>query len=325
MVERSKVASPFLRSGCDVRGMMLRVLVCVTLSAAYFGFRYDSGFLWRYAAYVAAGLLVEVVYTLLRDGRFGAPRWSSAVTAALLVLSVPARMPWPQVLGGIVVSVVFGKLMVDRDALRLNPMLVGRLFLMVAFPDAIQDWETSAGRFDAISSATPLGLLAGTKAVYDPVRILTGDIGGTWEGVYAILPGSPGEVFPLLAIVCGVWLYLSGVLDWRPGVAFLAAFAVTCLLLGMPVGFHIAAGSAIFCAVYIITDPRSTPGSKFGRYAAGVIAGAVTAAVRNHGYYSEGVMFGVLAANIVSPTLDRIAFHARGAMLARRRRALARS
>lgn len=59
----------------------------------------------------------------------------------------------------------------------------------------------------------------------------------------------------------------------------------------------LVAGSLIFTAVYIVTDPRSMPGSRFGRLAGGLIAGILNAPVRNHGYYPEGVVIAVLVVN----------------------------
>ena len=61
-------------------------------------------------------------------------------------------------------------------------------------------------------------------------------------------------------------------------------------------------------AVYIVSDPRSMPGSKLGRLVAGLLAGILNAFIRWHGYLPEGIVPAVLAVNLLSPTLDRIAF-----------------
>ena len=315
MASRTKIVSPFLRRGTNTHGMMGAMLVCLSITAAHFALRYDPGFALRFLFYLALGGALDLLYSLLKDGRPAIPRASTFVTTALLVLSVPAHMPWAQIGAGLLVAVWFGKRMVDAHALRLNPMLLGRLFMMIVFPDSIQQWLPSGAKIDALSSATPLGLFAAERVAYSPLRILLGDIRGNWEGIYAILPGSPGEVLPLLALACGVFLYLRGMADWRPGVLYLLGFALTCSLLNMPVAFHLVAGSTVFTAVYIVSDPRSMPGSKFGRLAAGLLAGILNAAIRKHGFYPEGVVFAVLTVNLLSPTLDRIAFTARGAAL----------
>ena len=318
MDSQASIGSPFLRRGTDTRGMMVGMLICLTLTAAHYALRYDAFFAWRYPMGLALGGALDILYTLLKDGRPAFPRASTFVTTALLVLSVPAHMPWWQVATGILVAVWFGKRMVNPSALRLNPMLLGRLFMMIAYPDSIQTWLAPGTEVDALTSATPLGLLASEGVVFSPLRILVGDIHGNWEGVVAILPGSPGEMMPLLSLLAGVVLYLGGIADWRPGVMFITGFALACLLLGMPLDIHLAAGSILFTAVYIVSDPRSMPGSKSGRIAAGLLAGILNAAIRKHGFLPEGVVPAVLAVNLLSPTLDRIAFHARSTALRRR-------
>jgi Na+-translocating ferredoxin:NAD+ oxidoreductase subunit D len=310
--------APFLRRGPHTRNMMIGMMACLGITAAHFAFRYDAGFAIRFPLYLALAALMDSLYTWLRDGRLAWPRASTPVTAALLVLSVPAHMPWWQIGTGLLVAILFGKRMVDPGALRVNPMLLGRLFMMLLFSDSIQVWLAPGTEIDALSSATPLGLQAAEGVAYSPLRLWLGDIGGDWESVYAILPGSPGDVMPLLSLLCGAALYLLGMLDWRSGVMFVAGFAVACLALGMPLDFHLAAGSVWFTAVYIVSDPRSMPGSRFGRLAAGLIAGVLNAAIRNRGYYPEGVVPAVLAVNLLSPMLDRIAFRVRGSVLRRR-------
>ncbi|MBN2302696.1 MAG: RnfABCDGE type electron transport complex subunit D [Lentisphaerae bacterium] len=317
------IVSPFLRRGPNARDMMTGMLACLTVATVHFGLRYDAQFPARYALYLVLASLIDIFYVLLKDGRLALPRASTLVTAALLVLSVPARIPWWQIVAGLLVAILFGKRVVDPGALRVNPMLLGRLFMMLVFADSIQTWLAPGAEIDALSSATPLGLQASEGVAYSPLKIWMGDIHGDWEGIYAILPGAPGEVLPLLTLLCGLVLYMLGILDWRSGVMYIAGFALTCVALDMPLGIHLAAGATIFTAVYIVTDPRSMPGSKFGRLAAGVLAGALNAGIRKHGFYPEGVVLAVLFVNLLGPTLDRIAFQGRAYLL--RRRAKARS
>ncbi|MDD4736152.1 MAG: RnfABCDGE type electron transport complex subunit D [Kiritimatiellae bacterium] len=312
MAQKEQLKGPFLRSGMDVRGMMWAMMSCLILTAAHFSLRYDGAYFPRFLLVVFLGWAMEWLYGLLCDGRSVWPRVSTGVTGALLALSVPAHMPLLPLLCGLLVAVWFGKCIVDRSALRVNPMILGRLFLMLVFAAPIQEWLAPGREISAITSATPLGLYKAEGITYGLGKLITGSIQGDWEGVYEMLPGAPGEVMPLLALFFGVILYWMGVLDWRPGVAFMGSFAIACAFLKMPILFHAAAGSVIFTSVYVITDPRSTPGSKAGRWMAGAVAGAITAAVRWHGYYPEGVVFGVLAANLLAPTLDRLAFALRG-------------
>ena len=195
------VISPFLRNGKTTRGMMTGMILCPSIIAAHFTLRYDPQFALRYILYLGFGACLDVFYAFLNSGRPSRPSISTMVTTALLVLSIPARMPWWQTMTGITVAIIFGKKMVDRNALRVNPMLLGRLFMMIVFADSIQTWLAPGIHIDALSSATPLGLQASEGVAYPPLKIWLGDIHGNWESVYAILPGSPGEVLPPLSLM----------------------------------------------------------------------------------------------------------------------------
>ncbi len=315
------LVSPFLRRGPTTRGMMFGLVAFLTVIAAHFAVRYDLQFGLRYLLYLVLAGLIDILYVLLKEGRLVWPSTSTLVTAALLVLSVPARMSWWQIGAGLLVAIWFGKRTVDPKALRVNPMLLGRLFMMIVFADSIQAWLAPGATIDALSSATPLGLNAAESVAYSPVRLWLGDIQGDWESIYAILPGSPGEVMPLLTLLCGAVLYGFGIVDWRAGTMFVVGFSLTCFLLKMPVGFHLSAGSILFTAVFIVSDPRSMPGSKFGRLAAGLLAGGLNAAIRQHGFFPEGVVLAVLTVNLLSPSLDHLAFTVRGLQLKRRKMA----
>jgi hypothetical protein len=72
-------------------------------------------------------------------------------------------------------------------------MLLGRLFMMVVFADSIQVWLASDAEIDALTSATPLGLLAAEGVAYSPLKILYGEIGGDWELSTPFCPARPAR------------------------------------------------------------------------------------------------------------------------------------
>jgi Na+-translocating ferredoxin:NAD+ oxidoreductase RnfD subunit len=138
-----------------------------------------------------------------------------------------------------------------------------------------------------------------------------------WEDWYRMVPGSPGEMFGVVIVILGVVLFLRGVLAWRPGVSFVLSFLAASAVLGQPLLFSLFSGSVLFAAVFIAGDPGSLPAGRGGQWAAGCVAGAVNALVRSFTFYSEGIVFAFLAANLLTPTFDRIAFTLRGRHLRR--------
>ena len=68
--------------------------------------------------------------------------------------------------------------------------------------------------------------------------------------------------------------------------------------------FEMLSGGLLFGAVFMITDPVTSPTTIFGRIAFGTMAGIITALIRYCGAYPEGVAFSILIANMFAPTLD---------------------
>jgi electron transport complex protein RnfD len=310
MPNAMKRGAPFLRTGTNMQVIVLWMFSCLAVLASLYSVFYDPVFILRFIGFSALGFAMETLYYLLAEGRFRFVSASSAVTAGLLLLSIPARMPLMPIVFSLAFALFFAKMPVSENAIHFNPMLVARLFLMLAFSPNVNDWRLD-GMADAVTCATPLQLFHNEGATYELLRILVGRIGGNWEGLYEIVPCSPGEMFTPFIALAGVLLSIKGVLKWQTGASFLIAFCITTFVVGSPVVFSVLTGSVVFASVFIAGDYKTTPMSKSGRIFAGVIAGAADALIRKYTIYAEGIVFSFLLVNLVSPTLDRIAFYAR--------------
>ncbi len=309
--------APYRQQGPSMRARVLWVMASLSLLALLYGGMYDWSFVPRWGLCVAAGLALEAAYLALGEGRWALRSGSSAITAAILIMSVPARFPLLPLLLALFVGVFVARMGMAGTAIRFNPALVARLFLMLAYNHEVVAWTRPGLPTDGVTTATPLDLFHAEGATYGLGALLQGRIGGNWEGLYEIVAGSPGELFTPAILLIGVILALSRVMEWRVGVAFLAAFAATCAVVGLPVVFSLLTGSVLFAAVFIAGDPVSTPASKGGRLMAGIVAGVANALIRAYTFYSEGIVFAFLLANLLAPALDRLAFNVRGLMLLR--------
>jgi electron transport complex protein RnfD len=301
-----------------VPAIVLWILSCLLVLASLYAFFYDPVFILKFVGFSALGFAMETLYYLLAEGRFRFVSASSAVTAGLLLLSVPAQMPFAPIFYSLVFSLFFAKIPVSERAIHFNPMLVARLFLMLAFSQHVNDWRVP-GMVDTVTRATPLELFHNEEARYGLLKILTGKIGGNWEGLYQIVPGSPGEMFTPVIALAGVFLSFKGILKWQTGVSFLTAFAVTTFAIGSPVLYSVCTGAVVFASVFIAGDYKTTPMSGSGRIIAGAIAGIADALIRKYTLHAEGIVYSFLLVNLISPSLDRIAFHLRGRLACRGR------
>ena len=305
---RTEVA-PHIRDPQDVKRfmsmVMLAVMPCILASIYFFGWRIVPMIVVTYAS----GLAVEWVFAVIRkeginEGFF--------VTGLLYPLILPPGTPLWMVSLGIIFGVVVGKEVFGGTGRNLfNPALVGRCFLASAYPTAItsnwvapgQGWYGRVLQYtDAVSAATPLGAARRGEVPAGLSDLLVGNVGGC-----------AGETSALLIILAGLFLLVSRIISWRTVVSLLGSVAVFAGVLHAvdssrfaPASFHILAGGLLFGAVFMATDPITSPITRAGRLAYGVIVGVVTVLIRNFTAYVEGVMFAILLGNIFAPVLDEV-------------------
>jgi len=286
-------------------------LVPVIVAAAWF---FGVGALLEIATAAVGALLAERV--IGKRGTLG--DGSALLTGILLGLTLPAGLPlWMTFLGALF-AIAFGKAVWGGLGFNgFNPALVGRAFLQAAFPVAITTWPGLGGGFwsirgdlfalpfthprpDAVTSATPLGLLKfegkGT-ALLDLVRGSTA--------------GSLGETAVLVILVGGIYLALRGYLNWRiPAAILLSVAALSGLLHALNAhrpdpGFMLASGGLMLGAIYMATDPVTSPLTNRGRWIFGLGIGVLVVLIRVWGGLPEGVMYAILFMNALVPFINR--------------------
>jgi len=243
---------------------------------------------------------------------------SALITGLLLGLSLPAGFPlWMTFLGG-AFAIVFGKSIWGGLGFNaFNPALVGRAFLQAAFPVAITTWPAAGGTFwtrhgdlfalpfthpnpDAVTSATPLGLLKFEGQATPLIDLVRGTTGG-----------SLGETAALVILIGGVYLALRGYLNWRiPAGILLTVAALSGLLHALNPArpdavFMLFSGGLILGAVYMATDMVTSPVTNRGRWVFAVGIGVLVVVIRVWGGLPEGVMYAILFMNALVPFINR--------------------
>lgn len=319
VMNRKQIAGPpYLTIGDSSAAQTVWCVVMLLILGGLYSLFYQPFFIVKLSGYMLFATLIELLYRLLRDGNVRIKSAGSALTAGLLVMSIPADMPVHAVCLALLFSIGLIK-MPGANALRFNAAVAGRFFLMLAFSAEIVRWSFAGQQLDGLSGATPLELWHSDSHAIGLLNLFLGRIHESWEGLYRIIPGAPGELFRPVLILFGIILFVRGIIDWRGGVSFLAAFALTCAAVGEPVGFHLLSGSVLFVAVFIVTDPKSSPASRAGRLIGGALAGVINACIRHYTFYSEGIVYSILIMNLLSPAIDRTAFRVRGWLIYRRR------
>jgi len=297
--------------------MMIRVcyglLPCLTGSVYFFGLRS----LVLTAVVLVFGIAAEGAFTLPQ----GKPITSAVfVSSLILSLSIPPTTPFWIAAISIVFAIVFGKMVFGGFGYNVfNPAMVGRCFIYVTFPIAltarwVEPFTGTYGGFsvwsppvDALTTATPLAILKAGKA-YPLVKLLMGNI-----------PGSLGETSVWLILLGGIYIVATKSAQWR--------LVVSCLLGGTVVGSafwvagiprvpdpltYLMAGSFLFGAFFVVTEPVSGPKTKGAQWIYGFIIGGVTLVIRRFSSFSAGIMFATLFMNMFVPIMDIAVNEVRG-------------
>lgn len=310
------IASPFLRIGARSSSMAAWAMAALMVPTTIYSILYGSPFIFQMIGYALIGVVAEGIYALLVRRKLQLNSISSGLTAALIAASVPSSMPFLPMLFSILIAVWIVKLPMTGLPLRFNAAMAGRLFLMLVYPSHVVNWGTPTA--DVISTATPQELYRSEGFALEWPQLLFERIGETWEELFLLVPGSPGETFPLIILLLGIVLCWKGIMAWRTPIAFLLSFCIATALFGNSPMFNLFSSATIFSAVFIVSDPVSTPMSKSGKIACGIVIGVSNVLIRNFTYYTEAIVYAVLLGNLFAPLLDRIAFSAQGWKLNKR-------
>jgi RnfABCDGE-type electron transport complex D subunit len=259
-------------------------------------------------SYVGGGL-VEVAFALIRKREI---EEGFLVTGLIFPLILPPTIPLWIVAVGIIVGTFFGKEVFGGTGRNIfNPALVGRLFITIAFPEPMSaSWKEPFA--DAITTATPLAIFK------------SGDFAAVAESysyndlLFGGAAGSMGEVFRIGIIIGGIFLLVTKVGNWRVPVTYLGSVFVVSLLgwlaapeqIAPPI-FQLLSGGLLYGALFMATDPVTSPTHNESKYIYGAFLGFLTVIIRSFSGYTEGVMFSIIFMNALAPLIDHFVMKAK--------------
>lgn len=126
-------------------------------------------------------------------------------------------------------------------------------------------------------------------------------------------PGSMGETCRLVVLAGGLLLIALRVSNWRIPVSYIATVFVFAAVGNYflparfaPPLFQVLAGGLLFGAMFMATDPVTSPFTRAGKYVFGIGCGVLTVLIRSFSGYVEGVMFSIVIMNAFTPLIDQI-------------------
>ena len=290
-----------------MRDVVIALLPALVVSTIVFG----VDVLRVTALSVAACVVFEfLIQKYVVRGPLTISNWSAVVTGVLLAFNLPASIPWWIVLIGAFVAIAIAKMTFGGLGKNpFNPALVGRVFLLVAYPVQMTTWPLPVnGAFDALSGATPLAAVKHGLAGPDAL--------GVQDLLLGNMPGSLGEVAALALLVGFVYLLWRRVITWHIPVTILVTMALFAFVVALCKGesgamlwqlplFHVLAGGAILGSVFMATDYSTSPMTVKGGVIFGIGIGVITMLIRLWGAYPEGMSFAILLMNACVPLINK--------------------
>ena len=314
--------APHAHSGDSVRKNMLLVIAALipayVISVAAFGW----GALITTAISVAACVLFEwLIAKFLLKQKPTICDCSAVLTGLLLAFNLPCNLPWWIVVIGALVAIGVAKMTFGGLGQNLfNPALVGRVFLLIAFPVQMTTWPRPMGfhtsYVDAETGATPLALMK--QIVKGGDNSVINQLPELWDMFAGWIGGSLGEVCALALLIGGIFLIIMRVITWHIPVSILATVALFAAVTGwcgvLPEGIttlqyvamSLCTGGIMLGAFFMATDYVTSPMTGWGKIIFGIGIGLIVMVIRTWGAYPEGMSFAILIMNACVPLLNHI-------------------
>jgi len=233
---------------------------------------------------------------------------SSLVTAIIYAMILPPSMSWYGIMVGGIIGITLGKLLFGGLGCNIfNPAAVGFVVTKICFP---KDFVySSTWLFDVQTGGTTLANIKESFANvnnYSVLDLFLGKCGG-----------AIGEISAICILVGAIYLFIRRAADIRVTLSYIATFTLLMLFaaicvnakkpevsIGQFLGVQVFSGGMLFGAVFMITDPVTSPINSPGRVIFGILTACITVIIRLFGAFPEGMAFSILIGNMLSPVID---------------------
>ena len=247
---------------------------------------------------VASAVCAEWLYSMVTKTRNTVVDGSAMVTGLLLAMTLPASVPYWQVVLGSFFAIIFVKCLCGGLGQNIfNPALAARALLMLIFPLGVTRYEG----LDGVTAATPLHHMVMPALPEESIL----------DMFLGICPGSIGEISALALLLGGGYLVYRKVISVRIPAAYLGTVAVLTLVFsktGDPISwmlYSLLSGGVMLGAIFMATDYATSPATPVGQVIYGIGCGVLTVVFRYFGLFPEGVTYAILLMNAVVWFIDR--------------------
>lgn len=297
--------SPYLRKEVSVSRMMTDVIIAliplVVFSCIQFGIRS----LLVVSISAITMILAEILFVKyvmkkkLTINNYLVP----AISGIIYALTLPSTVNLYVLIVGALFGIGLGKLVFGGTGQNVvNPAAIGRCFVGVCFGSTLTYTELVGGATPLIQ-IKDIGLNNFKQVLehYSLIDLFTGN-----------MAGAMGEASKILILLGGIYLFIRKSADLRTFLSCLITYTLLSIIAGFVIKvdvleftlFQLLTGGFLFGAVFMITDPVTTPITGRGRILFGILVAGLTILIRFFGAYPEGMVFSIVLFNMCVPLID---------------------
>lgn len=293
---------PYQKGLTDIKGLLLPLMVIILPTLTSF--------------------LTEILYAtifLKKDGLDYVKNSFSIFPGLFLGLIMPLNTPFSMLILGAFIATFIGKIIFGGFGNNVfNPALIGRLFIITAYSATLGGYiYHNAYELDTIASSTPLSN-AGVISGIGSYQTLVKPYGNLMNFFIGTITGAVGETSALLCLVAFLYLTITKTIKWRIPVFYISTVFIMSFIIGAFNDlertyslFQILSGGLMFGAVFMATDPVTSPTTFIGQVLYGISLGILTVVFRNLTPYPEGVLTSILTMNMLVFIIDSIGVKSR--------------
>lgn len=293
---------PYQKGLTDIKGLLLPLMVIILPTLTSF--------------------LTEILYAtifLKKDGLDYVKNSFSIFPGLFFGLIMPLNTPFSMLILGAFIATFIGKIIFGGFGNNVfNPALIGRLFIITAYSATLGGYiYHNAYELDTIASSTPLSN-AGVISGIGSYQTLVKPYGNLMNFFIGTIPGAVGETSALLCLVAFLYLTITKTIKWRIPVFYISTVFIMSFIIGAFNDlertyslFQILSGGLMFGAVFMATDPVTSPTTFIGQVLYGISLGILTVVFRNLTSYPEGVLTSILTMNMLVFIIDSIGVKSR--------------
>ena len=258
---------------------------------------------------VISSYLIEQIYSrILNKKSIG-----SLFPGLFISLVLPLNTPIIILIFGVFIGVIIGKMLYGGYGNNIfNPALIGCLFVLTAYSSLIisNGGYLNSYEVDTVVSATPLSNMVEGIGNYNT---LVKPYGNLFNFFIGMIPGSVGETSSLLCLIGLIYLGIKKVIKVKIPIFYIGTVFLLTYIIGLLNGlgiwyplFQIFSGGLMFGAIFMATDPVTSPTTSLGQIIYGLCLGVLTVICRFLTPFPEGVLTSILIMNMFVFILDKI-------------------